>query len=904
MAQAEAPWASLPTAEALARVGSARDGLAATEAEARLEQFGPNRLRPPRRRGPLKRFLLQFHNVLIYVLLAAGVVTALLGHAIDSGVIFGVVVINALIGFVQEGKAEQALDAIRNMLSLEAMVLRDGQRLTLPAEDLVPGDVVFLQSGDKVPADLRLLQVKTLQAQEAALTGESVPVGKQVEPVAAEAPLGDRASMAYAGTLVSSGQGCGVVVATGDDTEIGRIGKLLREVEGLSTPLTRQLADFAQLLSLMILGLAAATFAFGTLVYGFAPSEMFLAAVALAVAAVPEGLPAIVTIALAIGVQRMARRNAIIRQLPAVETLGSVSVICSDKTGTLTRNEMMVQSIATRSDLLSVDGEGYVPRGAFRHGDRPISPDDRPILVEIARGALLCSDAGVRERDEGWIVDGDPMEGALVVLAMKAGLDPAFEAEARPRTDVIPFEAEHRFMATLHHDHDGHGFIYVKGAPERLMQMCGRQQAEDGRDEPLDAEYWTGRMEEIAGRGQRLLALAIRRPLFSQRDLGFRDVESGLTLLGLLGLADPPRHEAIAAVARCRQAGVRVIMITGDHAATASAIGGQLGLEGADRVLTGQDLRSFDDAALAERVETVNIFARTTPEDKLRLVGALQARGRIVAMTGDGVNDAPALKRADVGVAMGHKGTEAAKEAADMVLADDNFATIAHAVEEGRTVYDNLRKSILFVLPTNGAQAFIILAAVALGEVLPITAVQILWVNMISAVTLALALAFEAAESDVMRRPPRHAREPLLSGLLVWRVVLVSAITVVGSFGLFLWEEAHGASVERARTVAVNTLVMFEVFYLFNSRRLSAPILNREGLFGSRPVLIAIALVLALQLAFTYAPPLQNLFASRAIDVEQWLRIVTVASSVLFLIEIEKAALRRLGRRARQPENR
>jgi calcium-translocating P-type ATPase len=890
-------WHALRLEDLFERVAGRLEGLTADEAKDRLDRFGPNLLKPPKRRGPVERFLLQFHNVLIYVLLGAAVTTAFLQHWIDTGVILGVVVINAVIGFIQEGKAEKALAAIRDMLSLQATVLRDGHRGVIPAEDLVPGDIVYLQSGDKVPADLRLVHVKNLQIQEAALTGESVPVEKSSHRVDETTAIADRQCMAYSGTLVSYGQGTGMVVETGDRTEIGRIGAMLAEVQKLTTPLLLQLARFARWLTLAILVIAALTLAFGVLVRGYSATEMFMAAVGLAVAAIPEGLPAIMTIAFAIGVQRMARRNAIIRRLPAVETLGSVTVICSDKTGTLTRNEMTAQSVATARHMFEVTGVGYDPEGVFTRDGAEVHPDDHPVLSAITRAALLCNEAELRLTDRGWVMEGDPTEGALLTLAAKGGLDIDFERKSSPRTDIIPFESEHRFMATLHHDHEGRGFVYVKGAPERVLEMCGGQRGHDG-DEALDAGYWHAKAEDIASRGQRLLAIAYRSADEEHRELRFGDVESNLTLLGLVGLMDPPRREAIDAIARCQAAGIRVKMITGDHAATAQAIARQLGLANADAVVTGRDIDGLDENRLKTTVGETDVFARASPEHKLRLVEALQAGGQVVAMTGDGVNDAPALKRANIGVAMGIKGTEAAKEAAEMVLFDDNFASIAHAVEEGRTVYENLKKAIAFILPTNGGQAFTLIAAIFMGTALPITAVQILWVNMITAVTLALALAFEPTEHDMMKRPPRPTDEPLLTPYLLWRIAFVSLILVAGTFGLFLWERAHGANDALARTVAVNTLVMFEVFYLFSSRRLLAPVLNREGLFGSRAIWISVAAVIGFQLLFTYAPPLQHLFATEAIGLDAWGRILAVAVWVLVLIELEKWAVRTYRRRS------
>ncbi|MFW2440981.1 MAG: cation-transporting P-type ATPase [Arenicellales bacterium] len=868
-------------------------GLSIEEANNRLSIHGPNRLPESRTRGPLLRFLYQFHNVLIYVLIAASAVTAMLGHWVDASVILGVVVLNALIGFVQEGKAENALRAIRQMLSPNAMVMRDGRQTTVGAEDLVPGDIVLLQSGDKVPADLRLFRVKGLQIQEAVLTGESMAVEKITDPVAQETVIGDRRCMAYSGTLVTHGQSSGVVIATGVQTEIGRISTLVSEVESVTTPLLRQIAQFGHWLTVAILGIAAITLAFGSLVRDYAVADMFLAAVSLAVAAIPEGLPAIMTITLAIGVQRMARRNAIIRRLPAVETLGAVTVICSDKTGTLTRNEMTVRRIATAANNFELGGTGYDIHGTISLSNREILPEEKPLLLEVIRAALLCNDASLEQKGREWLVHGDPMEGALLIAGLKAGLDYEAEAKQYPRTDLIPFESEHRFMATLHHSHTGDAFVFLKGAPERVLEMCAHQRMLEG-DKPLDRDYWLTHIEEMAQQGQRVLAIAVKPVSHDQIDLKFSNVENGLTMLGMFGFIDPPREEAIEAVKVCHRAGIRVKMITGDHGATARAIARQLKLTNVDDVLTGQELELMSENELHQRVQDVDVYARVNPEHKLLLVRLMQEQGSIVAMTGDGVNDAPALKRADVGTAMGQNGTEAAKEAAEMVLADDNFASIAHAVEEGRTVYDNIKKAILFILPTNGGEALIILAAILFGfQELPLTPVQILWVNMVTAVTLALALAFEPPEQNVMQRPPRDAHEAILTPHLIWRVAFVSVILMTGTFGLFLWQMEQGVSIEHARTVAVNTLVVFEILYLFNSRYITAPVFNRAGLTGNRYVLIAIGVLILLQLGFTYLAPMQTLFGTTAIGFNLWLIILLVASSVLFLVEAEKFFVRR-----------
>ena len=863
----------------------------------RLVDYGPNRVEPPKPRGPMRRFLAQFNNVLLYVLLGSAVVTAALGHWIDTVVILAVVLINAVIGFIQEGRAERALAAIRTMLSPHANVRRDGRRMTITAETLVPGDIVLVESGDRVPADLRLLDTNSLKIDEAALTGESVATDKAPASVAAHAELGDRSSMAYAGTLVTYGKGTGAVVETGARSEIGRISTLLASVQPLTTPLLRQISAFARWLTVVILVASVCTFAFGLLVQGYSVEEMFMAAVAFAVSAIPEGMPPVMTISLAIGVTRMAQRNAIVRRLPAVEALGSVTVICTDKTGTLTRNELMVEAVVTAQQTYSVTGSGYEPVGEFCVSEEPVKIADNPDLQSIARAALLCNDAELTAADGTWELQGDPTDGALMAVGLKAGLETRFERHSWPRMDLIPFESEHRFMASLHHDHAGHGCIYVKGAPERIFEMCESQQTTDG-DVPLDRAYWSGKTEAMASQAQRVLAVAVRSVSSRKRDLRFEDAQVGLTLLGLFGLIDLPRPDAIEAVAQCRKAGIKVKMITGDHAATATAIAAKFGLGDGHATLTGRELDQLSEEALVAVARETDVFARATPEHKLRLVRALQADGEIVAMTGDGVNDSPALKRADIGVAMGRKGTEAAKEAAEIVLADDNFASIAHAVEEGRTVYENLKKTILFLLPTSGGEALIIVAAILLGQTLPITPVQILWVNMITAVTLGIALAFESTETDVMKQRPRAPGAPILSAFLTWRVVFVALLLLAGAFGLFTWQRATGASLDAARTVAVNTLVLGEIVYIFNCRRIAGPSWTLDGLFGSPPILISVGIVIVFQLLITYMPFMQLLFQTAPIGPVAWGQIVLFGVGLFALVELEKAILHRARIRA------
>ncbi|MDA3970857.1 MAG: cation-transporting P-type ATPase [Desulfobulbaceae bacterium] len=872
---------------------SNQEGLAHEDAAVRLEKYGYNKLTPLKKKSAVVRFLLQFHNVLIYVLLATGAITLLLQHYLDAAVILGVVVLNSFIGFIQEGKAEKALDAIRNFLSQQATVIRCEKKDIIPADELVPGDVVMVQSGDKVPADLRLFKTRELRIDEAALTGESMPVEKKTEPVDEKVTLGDRTCLAYSGTLVTYGQGYGVVIGTGDNTEIGRINQMLSKVPMLTTKLLTELGEFGEKLTLAIGVMATATILFGIFVRQYTFTDMFLAGVGLAVAAIPEGLPAIVTITLAVGVQRMAKRHAIIRRLPAVETLGSVTVICSDKTGTLTRNEMTAQTIGTAKGIMEITGGGYAPEGMFLFKGSNVSIKDDNLFNKIAETSLLCNDANLVNENSKWLIEGDPTEGALTVLAIKAGKNVDETNQHFPRIDAIPFESEHRFMGTLHRDKEQNSsFICLKGAPEKIIEMCSLQ-VEEGGDAPLNNSYWQELIIEFAERGQRVLALARKNVEFSKNELHMVDMDGGFSLLGLVGIIDPPREEAIEAIRYCRQAGIRVKMITGDHAITAKAIGAQMGIGDGTAYLNGEELATMDDDQLRLAVQRVDVFARVSPEHKLKLVQALQANGEIVAMTGDGVNDAPALKRADVGVAMGLKGTEVAKESAEMVLTDDNFSSIAHAVEEGRTVYNNIKKAITFILPTNGGEAGIIIAAIMSGRMLPITPAQILWVNMVTAITLALALSFEPPEKGIMKRPPRDPKDPIITTLLVWRVLFVSSIIVVGTFGLFLWERTHGASIELARTIAVNTLVMFEVFYLFSTRSLKDPVSSFRDLLGNKYVYYAILAVIGAQLLFTYTAPMQQLFGNEAISAATWLKIFVISLSVFVLVELEKRIILR-----------
>ncbi|MFQ3787243.1 cation-translocating P-type ATPase [Halomonas sp. A29] len=893
-------WHALTAEEALEKLESHKDGLSDEEATSRLDRYGPNRLKQEKGRPWWRRLLEQFNNILMIILLVAAVASLALGHTLDALAIVGVVIIIALIGFIQEGKAEQALDSIRNMLSPQAAVLRNGRRRTLAAEELVPGDIVMLESGDRVPADLRLLEARRLRTEEAALTGESTPVDKQTDSVDESADLGDRAAMAYASTIVVQGTAQGLVVETGTHTEIGRISEMLRGVEKLKTPLLQQLDQAGRVLAIFILGAAALTAAIGVVIHDQPISAMFMAAVGLAVAAIPEGLPAIVTITLALGVQVMAKRNAIIRRLPAVETLGSISTIFSDKTGTLTRNEMTAQAIWLPEGEFRLSGIGFDPDGKFHlaaegskdgeHGEE-IALDDHPTLAHFLKVGVLCNDAELAQEEDRWSIHGDPTEGALVVAGAKGGFDTCELRDEHPRQDAIPFESERKYMATLN-ELEGKRLL-VKGAPDRLLEMCHKVRGVDG-DAELDHGEWEERIHDLSSRGLRVLALAEKEADDISGELSDEQAEAGLVLLGLIGLLDPPREAAIDAVKQCLEAGIRPVMVTGDHAVTARAIAAQLGFAQTDRALTGREVENMSDEALEECILEIDVFARAAPEHKLRLVKAMQARGGICAMTGDGVNDGPALKRADVGVAMGIQGTEAAKEAAEMVLADDNFATIVGAIEEGRKVYDNIRKTVTFILPTNGGQGLAIMLAVLAGTLLPITPLQALWVNMVVAVTLGLALAFEKAEDDIMQRRPRDPSAALLDLFLLWRVVFVSVLLLAGVFGMFSWIlQIQGGSEALARSGAVNMLVLGSAAYLINSRFLVNSTLSLHGIFGSRPVWLAIGLVVLLQLGWTYLPFMQTVFGSEGLGALHWMVILAGSIALYLIVELEKWVLRK-----------
>ncbi len=867
MTNSPPPWHALREQELLENLETERSGLDAAGAEERLARFGPNRLPEPPKKPAILRFLAQFHNLLIYILIVAGAAALALGETIDAIVILAVVVINALIGFIQEGKAEQAMAAIGKMLALKATARRDGSWREVAADSLVPGDIVQIKAGDRVPADIRLLDAHGLRVDQAALTGESVPVGKTPDVLAEDTDLADRRSMIYSGSMTTSGQAVGVVAVTGSQTELGRISDMLQNVEKLTTPLLLKINRFARVLTIIILVLTALVVTLGAVLHSMPLGEGLLAGIALAVAAIPEGLPAIITITLAIGVQQMAQKNAIVRQLPAVETLGSVTIVCSDKTGTLTANELKARAIALVEGMRDPEE------------DRLESAAGEALL----RASVLCNDFDPGSNS------GDPLERALVLVAEDQDVDIRALREQRPRTGLIPFSSDHKFMASL-----SQGLISMKGAPEAILARCDFQH--NGREsETLDHDFWNDCLNRMTGDGLRVLAVAEKHVDDDVEALDHEHPPEGLTLLGLVGFADPPRKEVPEAIRSCQSAGIRVKMITGDHVSTARAIAIELGLMPADgKAMTGHELDRISAEELHERVLETDVFARTTPEHKLRLVKALQAHRQVVAMTGDGANDAPALKRADIGVAMGIKGTEASRQAAEMVLADDNFATIVNGVEEGRGVYDNIRKAILFVLPTNAAQALVIVLAVLAGLTLPITPVQILWVNMAIAVTLALSLAFEPLENDVMRRRPRPLDQELLTSFVVTRILWVGLVLTAGTFLLFNQVLAETGDEILARTMAVNVLVAGQITYLFNCRRWQAASFTPEALFSNRWAWLSVALLVVMQLLFTFLPAAQTIFGTTGLPLEYWWMVGAFGALVFVLVEVEKAVTRQL----------
>ncbi|SNY62596.1 potassium and/or sodium efflux P-type ATPase [Enterobacter sp. CC120223-11] len=868
---------------------SQTSGLTAAEAHTRREAFGPNALPEKKGKPAWLRFLAHFNDVLIYVLLGAGVLTAAMGHWVDTFVILGVTVINALIGHLQESSAAKSLQSIRNMLSSDAVVLRDGKHETLATTELVPGDIVLLRAGDRIPADMRVLEAHNLRVEEAILTGESTVVDKHADALSGELALGDRTNMLFSGTTVSAGGGTGVVTATGEQTELGHINQMMAEIKQARTPLLVQMDKLGKAIFVIILAMMAALFVFSLVLRDMPMSELLLSLISLAVAAVPEGLPAIISIILSLGVQAMARKRAIVRKLPTVETLGAMTVVCSDKTGTLTMNEMTVKAIITADCCYLVDGDSYAPTGNIYLEGSNEAVQIRPgtVLEQYLRTIDLCNDSQLVKQDNGlWGITGGPTEGALKVLAAKAHL-----AEVDSQLVAkIPFDSQYKYMAT-HYRIGSEERVLITGAPDVLFALCQAQQTKQGIV-AFERAYWEQEMERYARQGLRMVAAASMPALPGSTTLEHSDLQSGLVFLGIAGMMDPPRPEAIDAIHACQKAGIRVKMITGDHPQTAMSIGQMLGISNSQQAMTGYQLEHMDDAELAKAAVEFDIFARTSPEHKLRLVKALQMQGEVVGMTGDGVNDAPALRQADVGIAMGIKGTEVTKEAADMVLTDDNFATIASSVKEGRRVYDNLKKTILFIMPTNLAQGLLIIIALLAGSVIPLTPVLILWLNMATSATLSFGLAFEAAERNAMNRPPRKTGQHVMDGYAVWRVAFVGSMIALSAFALEAWLGPRGHSPEFIRTVLLQMLVAAQWVYMINCRSSNRFSLNR-GLLLNKGIWLVTGVLLLLQLAMIYLPFMQMMFGTEALPLRYWGITLAMAGAMFFVVEIEKRLTRR-----------
>ncbi len=874
-------------------------GLQTSQAEKMHQEYGANILSVKKTKGPIARFLLQFHQALVYILLVAIVVKLYLGGYVDAGVIFGVVMINALIGFMQENKALNALSALSQALQTTSTVLRDGQKQQIDAKKLVVGDIVILHSGDKVPADMRLLSSSELQIDESALTGESVPSSKTSTLLDENTSLADRVNMLYSSTLVTYGTGLGVVVGIGDNTEIGNISKLLHSTKILDTPLTKKIAKFSHILLLVILGLATITFFVG-LWHGNSWENLFMASVALSVAMIPEGLPAVMTIILAIGVSRMAKRNTIIRHLPAVETLGSTTVICSDKTGTLTRNEMTVQELWSADESYEVSGIGYEPLGEIKQQDNISDLKTKLALIELIKAGYLCNDSRLKKDENTWSIEGDPTEGALLVLAKKTAIDIDELENNLPRIDAIAFESQYQYMATLHlNKKTKQHIVYLKGSVESLLERCDSSLDLNANPIPIKKENILQQVETMASKGLRVLAFA--RLITDIQSISHQSLSSSLEFIGLQAMIDPPREEAIKSIQVCKAAGIQVKMITGDHAITAGAIAQKMGLyQPSNRVketiaITGKELESLNGNELIQAASTTSVFARVTPEQKLRIVEALQSKGEVVAMTGDGVNDAPAVRKADIGIAMGITGTEVAKDAADMVLTDDNFASIEAAVEEGRGVLDNIIKFLGFILATNFGEGLVIIVAVLIGSTLPILPVQALWINMTAAVFLGLTLAFEPREPGLMNKAPRSPSMPILNSELIFRIFLVGFMLLAGSFGLFKLALHNGASLEEARTIAVNVFAVGESFYLLNSRSLRFSIF-KLGLFSNMWIWVGITAMISASVALTYIPVMNHMFHTAPIGLGDWFHIFAVGFAIYIVISIEKMIRQRLSK--------
>ncbi len=876
-------WYQLTVKETFEKLRASESGLSNSEIKERLLQFGPNKFIEEEKISRLKILVHQFTSTLIYILLIAGVVTIFLNEYIDSGVIFAVVILNAIIGYIQEYKAEESVRALKKMVVPKAKVLREGKEKEINSEELVPGDIVLLASGVRVPADLRLFKTIELRVEEATLTGESLPAEKATSLIKEEnLTPGDQKNMAFMGTIVVSGRAKGIVVETGHSTVLGQIATEVREVAVVKTPLQYKLMRFARLIGILVIAFSALIFGAGILL-GEKASEMFMIAVATAVSAIPEGLPVAVTIVMAIGVARMARRNAVIRKLPAVETLGSTTVIGSDKTGTLTKNEMTVRVVYDGEKAYRIGGIGYEPKGEIRYQLEPVDIKASANLLMVFRIGMLCNESNIYEEEGEFKVDGDPTEGALIVSAMKAGLNLIEETRHYPQTAIIPFESEYGYMATLHR-HGGKKFIFVKGAPEKILDMCTECVVKDR----IETKEILNKAHLFAREGMRVLAMAYKEAPHDIDEITHHDVDGNLVYVGFQGMIDPPRTDVMDAVKGCKKAGIKVVMITGDHAATASAIAKMLGISSEESgVMTGKEIEAMSNDELFNKVKDISVFARVSPKHKLRIVEQLIRYGEIVAVTGDGVNDAPALRAAHIGIAMGKSGTDVAKEASDMVLADDNFASIFAAVEEGRVVYDNIKKVTLFLISCGFGELIAIIGTIVMGYPIPYIPAQILWLNLVTNGLQDVALAFEPAEKGVLNRPPRNPKEGILSSLMVQRTVLMGITLAAGTLFLFILNLNAGVPLERARTIALTTMVFFQFYQAFNCRSETRSIFRMSPISNPLLFISMIAAFLA-QLSVIYVPAFQWVFRTVPITINEWVQIFMVSTTVILVVEMDK----------------
>jgi calcium-translocating P-type ATPase len=884
-------WHRTAADEAMRLLGTSPVGLTTVEVESRHLKYGYNELVGKKGSGIYRALFRQINQLLIYILLLAAIVTAVLGHLIDTVVILAVVISNVIIGFIQELKADKAIEALDKMVVSECTAVRDGTRVTIPSKELVVGDIVLFESGNKIPADVRLVYVKGLKVDEALLTGESIPVEKTTEPLdISGASPAEKTNMAFAGTLVSCGRGQGVVVSIGNYTEVSKISACMREAEEVTTPLQKRLSAFSVYISGAIAVLAVTTF-MGGILTGQNVGFMFMASVSIAVAIIPEGLPALVTITLAIGVRAMAARKAIIRNLPSVETLGSTTVICSDKTGTLTMNQMTVSHIFAGDCDFAITGTGYSTSGEFFQNGQQISPQYSPALSKALVAGAVCNDASLKH--DGSIL-GDPTEVALMVSAAKAGMETHLE-----RLDEVPFESEIQFMATLNVE-SGRKVIFLKGVPEKIIAMCETSLSGDGTCKAVDAGAILAKAEEMASASLRVIAIAEKEVSVDTTSLKDMDMKKFI-FLGLQGMIDPPRPEAIEAVKRCQDARIRIVMITGDHRTTAGAIAQKLGIAQADsEIIVGSQLENMSDDDLYNVVERCSVYARASPIHKYRIVQQLRKHGEVVAVTGDGVNDAPALKAADIGIAMGISGTDVSKEAADMILADDNFATIVNAVEEGRHTYSNLQKMLAFIIPTNIGQALAVTIAILAGLTIPLMPVHILWINLVTSISCSLPLALEGKEPGLLSKPPRDPKAPLLGKRILIRLVIVATTMTIGSFIAFYYALDIGYSLESARTIVMTTIVLMELVCIFSSRSFVTPAISKNFI-SNKWIFVGVGATLLLQASVIYLPIMNELFNTVPIALLAWVPVILTTLALFLMVELEKVVMKHYGANGGEP---